>query len=248
TVTKTHDWPVKFTVQEVKPAVTQQKHEIKQPFYPALTGSEQKIRAALQSKVDFEFPDVPLSKVLATLQSQHGVNIFLSAKALEDEGVTADHPVNIAMKGISLKSALELILKPLGLTYVVDDEVLKITTPYEANRTFQVRIYPVADLCETPEDFLVLQDVIRNAQLGNWKPNGIDKLAPSIGFDGRIVRADNYAYEGGTISVLPQIQSLVVSQNYDTHNAIVDFLSLLRDVRKDQQRLSSEKKETGIPR
>lgn len=234
TVTRTSNWPVKFTVQEKVPAVTQKKVEIRQSFYPALTKSEQQIQAALNADTKCDFPDIPLSKVMNSIQSQHGVNIFLDAFALQEQGLTAEEPVNVAVTGIPLKSALEIILKPLGLTYVVDSEVLKITTFYKANRTHQVRVYPVADLCKSHEDYQVLSDVIQNAQLGNWKPNGIGKMDPVISSDGTTVIAQNYAYEGGTISIFPQINSLVISQNYHTHNTIVEFLNLLRQVRQDQ--------------
>lgn len=242
TVTKTSNWPVKFTIQEVKPTVAPRTHEIKQPFYPALTSSEQAIQEALQSKVDFSFPKTPLSKVLDSLRDQHGINIFLPADVLENEGLDPDQPVSIAMKGVSLKSALEMILKPLNLDYVVDNEVVKIMPAYEANRTYKVRIYPVADLCSTPEDYDILRDVIRNARLGEWKPDGINKLGPSVTSFGNGISAQNYAFEGGTISILPRSQSLVISQNYDAHNAIVEFLSLLRQVRQDEQGLSTKNK------
>ena len=247
TVTKTSNWPVKFTIREVKPAVAppavaQRTHEIKQPFYPALTSSEQAIQEALQSKVDFSFPKTPLPKVLDSLRDQHGINIFLPADVLENEGLKPDHPVSIAMKGVSLKSALEMILKPLNLDYVVDNEVVKIMPAYEANRTYKMRIYPVADLCSTPEDYDILRDVIRNARLGEWKPDGINQLGPSVTSFGNGVSAQNHAFEGGTISILPRSQSLVISQNYDAHNAIVEFLSLLRQVRQDEQGLSTENK------
>jgi len=107
-----------------------------------------------------------------------------------------DHPVSIAMKGVSLKSALEMILKPLNLDYVVDNEVVKIMPAYEANRTYKMRIYPVADLCSTPEDYDILRDVIRNARLGEWKPDGINQLGPSVTSFGNGVSAQNYAFEG----------------------------------------------------
>ena len=36
------------------------------------------------------------------------------------------------MKGITLRSALRLMLHELSLTYIIQDEVLLITTPEEA--------------------------------------------------------------------------------------------------------------------
>ena len=50
------------------------------------------------------------------------------------------------MKGISLRSALRLILEEFDLTYVVQDEVLKITSKEKADEILTTRVYPVADL------------------------------------------------------------------------------------------------------
>ena len=38
------------------------------------------------------------------------------------------------------------MLKELDLTYVIRDEVLKITTPEEAENELLTKVYPVADL------------------------------------------------------------------------------------------------------
>ena len=48
-----------------------------------------------------------------------GVNIHLDPRGLSQEGVNSDTPVTINLsKEISLKSALNLILEPLHLSYV----------------------------------------------------------------------------------------------------------------------------------
>ena len=41
---------------------------------------------------------------------------------------------------------LRIILEPLGLTYVIEDEVMKITTSLAAEEKLSVRVYPVGDL------------------------------------------------------------------------------------------------------
>jgi hypothetical protein len=50
------------------------------------------------------------------------------------------------MKGITLRSALRLLLQPLGLTYIIEDEVMKITTQAKADEKTSTRVYPVGDL------------------------------------------------------------------------------------------------------
>jgi len=45
--------------------------------------------------------------------------------------------------GISLRAALRLILRDLDLTYIIQDEVLLITTPEEAECRMTTMLYPV---------------------------------------------------------------------------------------------------------
>jgi hypothetical protein len=54
--------------------------------------------------------------------------------------------VNMSLSGISLRSALKIILEPLALTYVIQDEVMRITTETKAEELMSTRVYPVADL------------------------------------------------------------------------------------------------------
>ncbi len=53
------------------------------------------------------------------------------------------------ISGITLRSALKLLLENVNgteLTYVIEDEVMKITTAEKANENYQTRVYPVGDL------------------------------------------------------------------------------------------------------
>lgn len=227
----------KTTLQAADSLAVPQLKEIKQAFYPALTKHEQEIQKALNTNTEGDFPDIPLGKVINSFQTQHGINIFLDARALEQEGLTADEPINVSLSGISLKSALNIILKPIGLNYVVNNEVLMITTADDVARTLNVRIYPVADLCDKPDDYQALENVIRNTCLDlrkrNWTAAGLIMEGP---------HAQPIPQRNPTISVVPQCKAIVINQTDRVHTKIVDLLSQLRQVRKDQEGLSAEKK------
>ncbi|QDT99494.1 hypothetical protein V144x_50050 [Gimesia aquarii] len=223
---------------QAEPAATAlQPREIKQPFYPALTKRTQEMQKALSADTKCDFPNVPLSEVLQFFQAQHGINIYLDAQALEQEGLTADEPINVSLNGISLKSALNIVLNPLGLDYVFDNEVLKVTSQEEANQTLIVRIYPVADLCDKPDDYQALENVIRNTCLDlrqkNWSAVGLVIGGPNT---------QPIPQRNPTISIVPKCKAIVVNETDRVHNKITDLLSQLRQVRKDQEDLSTEKK------
>src|SRR5690606_15155337 len=90
---------------------------------------EIEIERQLKTPVSLKFRDRPLSEVLNHLATIAAVNLHLDPKGLEEEGVSSDTPVTIDLsQDISLKSALNLILEPLRLSYVIQNEVLKITS------------------------------------------------------------------------------------------------------------------------
>ena len=108
--------------------------------------AEQRIMEALQEPTKVDFVDTPLSECIDYLKTLHKINIEFDKKALDDAGIGTDTPVTRNLQGITLRSALRLILKELGLTYVIQNEVLLITTPEDAGTRLSTRVYPVADL------------------------------------------------------------------------------------------------------
>ncbi|MCC9609603.1 hypothetical protein LOC68_04390 [Blastopirellula sp. JC732] len=113
----------------------------------ATTGeAEKKIFEQLNEPTKIAFIDTPLVEVVEYLKTLHGIEIQLNNRALEDVGLSPDVPVTRNLEGISLRSALRLLLKELELTYVVANEVLEITTPEDAESELVTKVYPVADL------------------------------------------------------------------------------------------------------
>jgi general secretion pathway protein D len=111
------------------------------------TEREIEIEKKLKTPVALSFKDAPLSKVVETLAKYADVNIFLDPKGLNEEGITTDMPITIDVKHeIMFKSALNLILDPLHLSYVVKDEVLKITSERMKDGEIYTHVYNVADL------------------------------------------------------------------------------------------------------
>jgi general secretion pathway protein D len=111
------------------------------------TAAELAIQKRLDAKVKPDFRDQPLAATLDALGKQAGVAIHLDMVGLEQEAVRSDTPVTLALdQPISLKSALKLLLEPLHLSYVVRDEVLKVTSPQLVKGEVYAVTYPVADL------------------------------------------------------------------------------------------------------
>ena len=93
---------------------------------------ETSTRAALDEKTDFAFTEMPFSDVIDYLKQRHAIEIQLDNKALGEAGILGNMPITRSIKGITLRSALNLLLSDLDLTYVVNNGVLVITTKAEA--------------------------------------------------------------------------------------------------------------------
>ncbi|REJ67357.1 MAG: general secretion pathway protein GspD [Planctomycetota bacterium] len=108
---------------------------------------ELEIEASLRKPVALKFREAPLSEVVNYLQGLAGVNFYVDPVGLSEEGVHPSTPVTIDLQNeISLKSALDLILQPLHLSYVIENEVLKITSEQLRNSSVFTKMYNVADL------------------------------------------------------------------------------------------------------
>ncbi|WP_166825933.1 hypothetical protein [Thalassoroseus pseudoceratinae] len=110
------------------------------------TEQEKQIERSLQRPISLHFDNVPIREVLAHIATTTGVNIVVDDLGLEEEGVMSDTPVTIHVDGIMLRSALNLMLNGRHLAYLIEDEVLKITSEIRAQGKLEVRTYPVADL------------------------------------------------------------------------------------------------------
>ncbi|NLF09252.1 MAG: hypothetical protein GX594_14935 [Pirellulaceae bacterium] len=111
------------------------------------TEREIEIEKKLRTPVSLQFANAPLSKVLDYLGKMADVNVHLDPQGLAEEGVTTDTPVTIELRNdIMLKSALNLILRPLHLSYVIKDEVLKVTSEQMRDGEVYQVVYNVADL------------------------------------------------------------------------------------------------------
>ncbi len=108
---------------------------------------ELQIEQKLKTPVLLQFQNAPLSQVMDYLARMAGVNMHLDPQGLAEMGVSSDDPVTINLsQEISVRSALNLILEPLGLGYMIQNEVLKITSEQRRQGQLYRRVYYVADL------------------------------------------------------------------------------------------------------
>ena len=101
---------------------------------PSASSGNVKIIEALRAPARLAFIQTPLADVVAFLGDQHKINIEFDHRALAEIGIKPNVLVTRELKGVSLHSALALILDQLDLTYVISHGVLLITSPAESKR------------------------------------------------------------------------------------------------------------------
>ena len=138
--------PILYPDPEVWQLLTERRKKYKAVDLTQHGPTETAILSALDEKTDLDFTDQALADVVEYLKQRHGIEIQLDSKALSDAGVATDTPVTRNIRGISLRSALKLLLSEYDLTYVIANEVLMITSKTEAENKLSTRVYPVGDL------------------------------------------------------------------------------------------------------
>jgi Mg-chelatase subunit ChlD len=144
------DFPVVYPKPDQWEELTLRRQKYKAVDLGKVGGTEQRIFNELNKETQVDFVEQPLKDVVMYIAELHKIPIVLSAKKLEEASVSPDTPVTKTLRGVTLRSALRLILKDLELTYVVRDEVLQITTPEDAESQLITKVYPVGDLVIPP--------------------------------------------------------------------------------------------------
>jgi hypothetical protein len=194
--------------------------------------AEARIRAALAEKVVCEFIETPLSDVLDYFSDHLGIPIVIDRRALDEVAVDAATSVTMNVRDVSARSALELILWQIDLTWLVRHEVLMVTTPEWAERRLDVKVYDVTDLLLSP---------VAEAAEPAAPARGGMMHGTSADFDSLIyvitscVRPIAWDEVGGPGSIAPfetgGACALVVSQTQVVHEELASLLADLRRVR-----------------
>ena len=191
---------------------------------PQPSAAEQKIEAALDDDTTFKFTKTPLSDVVAYLQDLHQVNIRLDSKALAAARIGTDARISRNLSGVSLRSAMRMLLNDLDLTYVVHDEVLLISTPEAAEKMVTVRVYDVAALLEMDDTADELARILAGTLSGRKLVVGTDARGASSGSDlSATVTSETHR------SIAAFRQLLIVRDTMTGHREVAEILTSLRD-------------------
>jgi hypothetical protein len=191
------------------------------PGKAAVANNVAKIEAALDSqlKADLRYDETPLSDIVSVIADEFEIPIVFDTHALDEHSISPEVEITLNLRNVSLQSALNLMLQEPGLedlTYVIENEVLLITTLVKAESNLQTRVYAV-------DDFQLAQSDSR----GGGAAAGFNTLPEAIIM---CVYSDSWqaTKKGeGTIAVI-QPGLMIVSQTQRVHREIEELLKMLR--------------------
>ena len=96
----------------------------------------------LTSSLDFQ--EIPLNQIIDVISEEHGITIVFDRQGLESLAISEETEITIKLSNLPLKSVLNLMLAQVeDLTYLVNNDVLMITTRDVADSYLETRIYDV---------------------------------------------------------------------------------------------------------
>lgn len=179
------------------------------------TDADEAIHAVLTKPIDpsLKLRGTSLRAALSLIQDVHCVAVVIDTQSLADAGIDLEgSTLEQEAAGASLGAALRLVLRPIGLTWLVRDGVLMVTTTDKAQEQLSVVAYPVPRAVGThrPPD---LQDVIDLVQ--------------------STVAAPTWDTVGGQGAIRPILRDgvalLIVSQTSEVHEEIENLLRVIHE-------------------
>jgi tetratricopeptide (TPR) repeat protein len=127
---------------------------------------EAKIREAMNKKISFDFVETPLQDVVTFISSLVDVTIVLDTEAVKEEPKT----VTLRVNDMRLESAINWVLKLVGLKYTLKDEAVFVSKPDRIYDKPVMRMYDVTDLTIDIKNFQGRQQAL--ASDGGYSSTG----------------------------------------------------------------------------
>lgn len=101
-----------------------------------------------EKKLNLKLVEKPLGECLEKIASELRQTILLDTEELLRLGVSPEEPITIELDNHQAGSALRLMLRPLGLTYDLREDVIMVTALDATEATAVTKVYPIGDLVD----------------------------------------------------------------------------------------------------
>jgi len=186
-------------------------------------GVSDPIQDALNGPAAFDAEKQRLDEYAAAIEKQFRIPVRLDHEALHADGRGPETLIRPRCRGQTLADALDLALDEEGLTWIVRDERLCLTTKTAAETHTHVYVYQMHDL--VAHDALA---VGQEPDLEYWVEAITSLRAPETWREGTGSPSDIRAYHAAGV------QAIVIEQTGHVHRQIEQFLDLVREAHVPQ--------------
>jgi len=203
----------------------------------------QDIMRKLDKRVSFEFVQTPLSEAVQFLQNLTKVNMIIDPVALDEGG---NQPITLRVSQMKLELALDWILRLAGLSYMLRDNAIFISSPDKLTTDVVMKIYDVRDLTMHLASFSGPDFALDLGSAGMGGGGGLGGIGVVNEGENDVVTADSLAEmiqsriapekwspDMGT-SIELSAGKLIVMQRPEIHRMIDKLLTSLRSTQKLQ--------------
>lgn len=173
------------------------------------------IRKALDQPAKFHFVSIRLDDVIVELEKQFGISAEYDVAALTADGKGPCTIVTFSWRDGTLRNGLHMMLDQQGLTFLIRDGVLVITTRTDSETQLSTHVYQVHDLLKHNRaligqiaDLESFTDIIRSL------------ISPEYWRDSSVALSKLEA---------PGLQIIATDGTEQIHREIEQFLSLIRE-------------------
>ncbi len=211
---------------------------------PETAAKEKAVREALRKRVPLKFEEKPLDEVAPALAKKVGVELKIDERALKEVGYEPTLPISIDVSRISLRSALNHMLRPLELTWYADNGTIWIGTDEQRKKRLTTKAYDVSGLVDPG-----YPPVVRDARFPAWHQE-LDDLLTAFRWCGDMYLLPQYGDETTCLIAgvpLPDNEAMIVRQTGRTHDEIENRLAHLRAAARSDSRKRLDRLALRVP-
>ena len=202
--------------------------------------ADQTLEERLEARAYFKADEATLKSFAEALVVALNAPVVLSSKKLEEAAINLDTPMTYRLHDARVRTALRLILSNVGLTYVIYDDVLVITTPEDAGSQLITRVYDCRELIKLPSPIKKLRKERPRGHFGPAAPSDAQEEKPSeparqedytiddlIDVVTTTVVPDSWDEVGGPGSLTDFKGLLTINQTEEVHEKVENLLNML---------------------
>ena len=195
----------------------------------------------LEARATFQGEEATLRNFAEALETALDVSVVLATKKLEESAIDVDTPLTYKLRNVRVRTALEFILGDIGLSCVIKENVLIISTHESVCEQLVTRVYdcrglmklpsPIKKIIYSPRPFVVTSGTPRQTK------TGVADAGPDGGYDiddlilvlTMVVEPNSWDDVGGPGAVSEFKGLFAIHQTPSTHEKVENLLNMLHE-------------------